>query len=97
MKTAGIARLKAKLSEYLDIVKAGEDVLITEHGRPIARITSTGGKLDEDARRARLIREGVLRPGKGPVSMELIRNLQRTNIPRETILRIIEEEREDRA
>lgn len=34
----GIRELKARLSEYLRQVKAGETVIITEHGRPIGRI-----------------------------------------------------------
>jgi prevent-host-death family protein len=38
MRTLGIAELKALLSETLARVKAGEEVLVTEHGRPIARI-----------------------------------------------------------
>lgn len=39
MKTSGIAELRARLSEYLARVKAAEEVLVTERGRPIARIT----------------------------------------------------------
>ena len=34
----GIAELKALLSETLARVKAGEEVLVTEHSRPIARL-----------------------------------------------------------
>ncbi len=37
-QTVGIRDLKAQLSEYLRQVKAGETVIITEHGRPIGRI-----------------------------------------------------------
>jgi prevent-host-death family protein len=38
MRSLGIAELKALLSETLARVKGGEEVLVTEHGRPIARI-----------------------------------------------------------
>jgi prevent-host-death family protein len=38
MKTAAVSRLKASLSEYLAKVKAGEDVLVTDRGKPIAKI-----------------------------------------------------------
>jgi prevent-host-death family protein len=34
----GIAELKALLSETLARVKAGEEVIVTEHSRPIARL-----------------------------------------------------------
>jgi prevent-host-death family protein len=38
MKTAAVSQLKATLSKYLERVKAGEEVLITDRGKPIARI-----------------------------------------------------------
>jgi len=34
----GIRELKNRLSEYLRRVKAGETVIITEHGRPVGQI-----------------------------------------------------------
>ena len=34
MQTATVSRLKMSLSAYLRQVKAGEEVVITEHGRP---------------------------------------------------------------
>ena len=39
MLTAGIKELKNQLSRYIGLVKKGDDVLITERGRVIARIT----------------------------------------------------------
>jgi len=38
MKTAKVSELKASLSEYLGRVKAGEEVVVTDRGRPIARL-----------------------------------------------------------
>lgn len=38
MKTVTVSKLKASLSEYLRQVKAGEEVLVTERGRPIAKL-----------------------------------------------------------
>ena len=38
MLTAGIKELKNQLSRYIGLVKKGDDVLITERGRVIARI-----------------------------------------------------------
>jgi len=35
---AAISQLKASLSKYLEHVKAGEEVVITERGKPIARV-----------------------------------------------------------
>lgn len=60
MIVAGVAQLKARLSEYLARVRGGSDVLVTEHGRPIARIVPVAGGPQE---LAELEREGVLRAG----------------------------------
>lgn len=38
MQRVGVRDLKASLSRYLDVVKEGGSVLVTERGRPIARI-----------------------------------------------------------
>ena len=49
--TVGIRDLKAQLSEYLRQVKAGETVIITEHGRPIGRIVPEPESLEEHIQR----------------------------------------------
>lgn len=57
--TVGVRELKNQLSSYLDRVKAGEEITITEHGRPIARLAATAPDVD---RRAALIEAGIVRP-----------------------------------
>lgn len=59
MKRAGIAELKASLSELLERVKAGEEILVTDRGRPVARVTRVG---DLAADVEVLVRQGILRP-----------------------------------
>ena len=34
----GVRELRQNLSKYLDHVKAGEDLVVTEHGREVARL-----------------------------------------------------------
>jgi prevent-host-death family protein len=51
----GVRDLKNNLSRYLDRVREGEDVIVTEHGRPVARLSA----LDH---LAALIAAGVVRP-----------------------------------
>lgn len=34
----GVRDLKAKLSEYLDKAKHGDEIIVTDHGKPIARL-----------------------------------------------------------
>lgn len=38
MRTVSLAEAKAHLSELLDQVEAGEDLVITRHGRPVAHV-----------------------------------------------------------
>ena len=42
----GVRELKAKLSEYLGLASNGEEVVVTDRGRPIARIVATHGRSD---------------------------------------------------
>ena len=37
--TVGVREFRENLRAYLDRVKAGEEVVVTERGRPIARLT----------------------------------------------------------
>jgi prevent-host-death family protein len=40
MGTISLADAKARLSEVLDRVQKGEEVVITKHGRPVARVSA---------------------------------------------------------
>jgi prevent-host-death family protein len=40
MVTVTLVEAKAHLSELLDKVESGQDVVITRHGRPVARIAA---------------------------------------------------------
>lgn len=52
----GVRELKASLSAYLRRVAAGESVVVTDHGRPVARLVPP----DVPEGLSRLIREGRL-------------------------------------
>ncbi len=62
MTRAPISDLKARLSRYLDMVRAGEDIIVTDRGKPIARITSIDDRLQIEGRLDRLVRTGEVRP-----------------------------------
>ncbi len=67
MKRASITEAKNNFSKLIDGVKAGTPVLIMDRGHPVARIEPvTGADADDTGRLARLIREGVVRPARGP-------------------------------
>lgn len=40
----GVRDLKAKLSEYLDKAKLGDEIIVTDHGKPIARLIKEPNK-----------------------------------------------------
>jgi prevent-host-death family protein len=61
MKKASISILKAHLSQYLDAVKSGEEVIVTERGRPVARLTRLDPDTAPEGRAAQLVREGRMR------------------------------------
>jgi len=61
----GIAELKAMLSETLARVKAGEEVQVTEHGRPIARLMPLSGASPVAATQE-LVRTGLVKPPEKP-------------------------------
>jgi prevent-host-death family protein len=73
MKIVGIADAKNRLSALIDGLKGGSRVLIVDRGRPVARLEPvTGGKDEQDGRIGRLVREGILRPGKAQMRPPLM-------------------------
>ena len=73
MKKASITEAKNSLSALIDGLKGGSSVLIVDRGRPVARLelVMAGGAVEQDGRLSRLIREGVIRPGRGRVARTL--------------------------
>ncbi len=63
MNVATVTEAKNGLSALLDRVKAGDEVVITEHGRPIARVVPILRGEAPEGRLARLERAGVVRRG----------------------------------
>ena len=64
-KVTSVSNLKASLSAFLDSVKAGEEVLVTDRGHPIARLVPYVTTGDQSESTRRLIRTGILRAGNG--------------------------------
>lgn len=55
----GIRDLKSQFSKYIDRVQKGDEIIVTEHGKPVARISPVSeSKLILE----RLIAEGKARP-----------------------------------
>jgi prevent-host-death family protein len=64
MERVGVRELRQHASRYLDRVKAGETVEITERGRLVALLVPPGPAAGA---RDRLIATGRLLPGSGPL------------------------------
>jgi prevent-host-death family protein len=95
MRCAGISRLKASLSEYLDAVKAGEEVLVTDRGKPVARIVPVPEERGPNAARMKeMAAAGILRLGRGNVSKGFW-SVRRPADPGGLALRALQDERED--
>lgn len=46
MKTVGVRELKDRLSEYLRLVREGEEILVTDRGRVVAELRHPGPRGD---------------------------------------------------
>lgn len=70
MRAVGVKKLKAKLSEYLRAVKAGETLLVTDRDEVVAEIRPVSGRLpprdDIDDILAGLAQAGELQRARTP-------------------------------
>jgi prevent-host-death family protein len=66
MRSANIAELRNRLTQYLREVRAGEEIIVRDRQRPIAKIVPfTVG--DDDADDAALVAAGLMRKGSGVI------------------------------
>jgi prevent-host-death family protein len=72
MRSATITQAKSGLSALIDQVRAGETVLITDRGVPVARLEPVATSEDPVGRLERLTRAGLVRPGTGELSEEML-------------------------
>jgi len=93
MKTAPVSDLKARLSEYLNQVKAGMEVLITDRGKPVARLVPIPRSKDLKESLVRMEKQGLIRLGSGKLPKDFWR-IDRPDDPRGLVLKALLEERE---
>lgn len=72
MGRATVTEAKNRLSSLLDRVKAGERIVITDRGIPVARLEPIAAAPDPAGRLERLERAGILRRGLQPPPLDLI-------------------------
>jgi prevent-host-death family protein len=94
MQIASITDTKNNLSFYLDMVRNGETVVITDRHRPIARLEPIHfGETDDDGRLNRLERSGIIRRSKGKIDVKKLLDNSTPAIPGVDILKILLQER----
>lgn len=87
-----VATLKARLSEYLRRVKAGETVVVTDRGTPVARLVPLEGAVALEGRIEVLAEAGLVRrPTRRPLGS--LRERDRPKDPDGRSLEAILEER----
>ena len=97
MKAAKVSELKAGLSKYLARVKRGEEVVVTERGKPIAKLVPVPPSEDSQMARLReLERQGrLIIRGSGRIPDSFF-DLPAPEVPDGSLVRAVIEEREER-
>ena len=98
MKRVGVAELKASLSKYLSMVKDGEELVVTDHGKPVARLVPAAPIDDLPAHIAEMARRGeITLPKKRatPEFWEEFFKMPRPGDPEGLVLKALLEEREE--
>jgi len=55
----GVRELKNSLSHFIDLAQMGNEVIVTEHGKPVARLVPVS---EDDSRLQKLIDAGIVTP-----------------------------------
>ena len=92
MKMVTVSKLKASLSEYLRQVKAGEEVLVTERGRPVAKLTPAVGADTLPEHLVEMEKQGLIKRGSGKLPKGFW-DLPRPKDPKGLVVRAVLQER----
>jgi len=94
MKTTTVSKLKASLSKYLRSVKAGEEILITKRGRPVAKLTPAASSNLLPDHLLEMQKQGVVKLGSGKLPKGFW-NLPRPKDPKGLVVKAVLQEREE--
>jgi prevent-host-death family protein len=96
MTNVSISELKARLSAFLDIVRQGEDVVVTDRGRPVARLTPIRGVEFEESRRDALLQSGRLRAPSASLPADFWKRRRPADAKGRSLAALLEERHEGR-
>lgn len=94
MRTATVSKLKASLSEYLRQVKAGEEVLVTERGKPVAKLTPAVTHREVPEELVEMEKQGVIRLAAEKLPKDFWK-MPRPKDPKGLVLKALLREREE--
>ncbi len=96
MRRASIATLKARLSEYVDAAKAGEEIIVTDRNKPVARLGPVSLPVRGEAQLIGLIRAGLARPAVRALPREFWKQPRPRDRHSRALAALIEERAEGR-
>ncbi len=96
MTTVSISELKARLSAFIDIVRDGEEVLVTDRGRLIARLMPIRPAEQEEGRREMLLRSGRLRGPTATLAADFFLRARPTDVNGHSLAALIDERADGR-
>ena len=82
----GVRELKNNLSRYLDRIAQGDEVIVTDRGRPVARLTSLDAATD---RLAALVAAGAVQPPTNTTRRRPVRRV----VPTSSVSDLVAEQR----
>ena len=91
-----IGRLKARLSEYLRRVTAGREVVVTDRGRPVARLIGLGGQLGLEGRMLALVESGKAQRPREKLDLDSLKRLRPSDPDGRSLEAVLEERAEAR-
>ena len=94
MPTAAVSDLKARLSEYLKKVTAGAEILITDRGKPVARLVPLSRAKITRESLAQMEKEGLIKIGSGKLPKDFW-SMPRPEDPNGSVLGALLEERKE--
>ncbi len=91
-----IGRLKARLSEYLRRARAGEGVVVTDRGKPVARLVGLEGEPALEGRVAELVRSGLAHRPLRPLDPGFLKETRPLDRDGRSLEAVLEERAEGR-
>jgi len=95
MRTVNIGELRNQLSAWLQYVRKGEEVVVKDRNRPVARILPFA-EASIDDEEAQLVAEGKMKLPEQKMDWDEFFRLPAGNVSREAALKAVRESRGDR-